>query len=316
MSFRLGGPSNARNIQKLKTVKFKIALQSARPPFLILTPVCVLLGLSTSITKEATIVVSMLFLVLIGAICAHASVNLLNEYYDFKSGLDLKTKRTPFSGGSGALPENPEMANTVLAAGLITLLITAAIGIYFTLDSDLHILPIGLLGMVLIVTYTQWLNRLPLLCLIAPGLGFGVLMVVGTHVILGAEHSKLAWLVSLVPFFLINNLLLLNQYPDMEADASVGRNTFPIAYGLKSSNIVYTIFMLAAYASILFYIIAGHIPTLSAIALLPITLSLYALIGAIRYGSKIREHPQHMSANVAATILTPLLLAISIIIGR
>ncbi len=301
---------------KTKTVKLKVALQSARPPFLILTPVCVLLGLSTSISKESPIVVSMLSLVLIGAICAHASVNLLNEYYDFKSGLDLKTNRTPFSGGSGALPENPEMANTVLAAGLITLLITAVIGIYFTIDSDLHILPIGLLGLVLIVTYTQWLNRLPLLCLIAPGLGFGVLMVVGTQVILGAEHSELAWLVSLVPFFLINNLLLLNQYPDMEADASVGRNTFPIAYGLKSSNIVYTIFMLATYISILFYIIAGYIPTLSAIALLPIALSLFALVGAVKYGSNIREHPQHMSANVAATILTPLLLAIAIIIGR
>jgi 1,4-dihydroxy-2-naphthoate octaprenyltransferase len=257
----------------------------------------------------------MLALVLIGAISAHASVNLLNEYFDFKSGLDLKTNRTPFSGGSGALPANPEMANAVLVSGLVTLLITIIIGIYFTLDSDIQILPIGLIGLVLIVTYTQWLNRLPLLCLIAPGLGFGVLMVVGTDVILGANGSELAWLVSLVPFFLINNLLLLNQYPDIEADATVGRNTFPIAFGLKSSNIVYTIFMLTTYLLILFYIVAGYIPPLAAIALLPIVFAIYALVGAVRYGSKIWEHPQHLGANVAATILTPLLLAIAIIAG-
>ena len=297
-------------------MKLKTAIQSSRPSFLVLTPVCVLLGLSTSLSVENTIFISMLPLILIGAIAAHASVNLLNEYYDFKSGLDLKTDKTPFSGGSGALPDNPEMANVVLASGLVSLFITIIIGIYFTIDSDIQILPIGLLGLALIVTYTQWLNRSPLLCLIAPGLGFGVLMVVGTHVILGAENTKLVWLVSLVPFFLINNLLLLNQYPDMKADATIGRSTFPIAFGLTISNIVYAFFMLAAYLLIIFYIIAGYIPILSVIALAPIVLSLFALIGAVKYESKIGDSPLHMAANVAASILTPLLLAISIIIGR
>jgi len=297
-------------------MKLKTALQSSRPSFLLLTPVCVLLGLSTSLYKETTIFISMLPFILIGAIAAHASVNLLNEFYDFKSGLDLKTEKTPFSGGSGALPDNPEMANVVLAAGLVSLLITIIIGIYFAIDRDIQILPIGLFGLVLIVTYTQWLNRSPLLCLIAPGLGFGVLMVVGTHVILGAANTKLVWLVSLVPFFLINNLLLLNQYPDIQADATIGRRTFPIAFGLKNSNIVYAVFMLAAYLSILFYTVAGYIPALSVIALTPIALSLYALIGAVKYGARIGDFPQHMAANVGASILTPLLLAISIIIGR
>jgi len=297
-------------------MKLKTAIRSSRPSFLILTPVCVLLGLSTSLYKETTIFISMLPFILIGAIAAHASVNLLNEFYDFKSGLDLKTEKTPFSGGSGALPDNPDMANVVLAAGLVSLLITIIIGVYFAIDRDIQILPIGLFGLALIVTYTQWLNRSPILCLIAPGLGFGVLMVVGTHVILGAANTKLVWLVSLVPFFLINNLLLLNQYPDMKADATIGRSTFPIAFGLKNSNIVYAVFMLAAYLSILFYTVAGYIPILSVIALTPIALSLYALVGAVKYGARIGDFPQHMSANVGASILTPLLLAIAIILGR
>ncbi len=41
-------------------------------------------------------------LALLGAFLAHISVNTLNEYFDFKSGLDLETIKTPFSGGSGA----------------------------------------------------------------------------------------------------------------------------------------------------------------------------------------------------------------------
>ena len=296
-------------------MQLKIVLQTVRPSFLVLTPVCVFLGLSTSFATQAQLNLFMVCLVLIGAISAHISVNTLNEYYDFKSGLDLKTEKTPFSGGSGALPNHPEMAGSVLIVGLVSLLLTVVIGVYLILDRGIQILPIGIVGAVLIVTYTQWLNRSPLLCLIAPGLGFGVLMVVGTHVILTGEYSQLPWLISLIPFFLLNNLLLLNQYPDIKADASVGRNTFPIAYGLKKSNLVYAIFMTAAYSLIVLFIVKGYIPSLSIIALIPMALSLFALVGAIKYSAAIGDFPRYMGANVAAAILTPLLLGVSIVIG-
>jgi len=252
---------------------------------------------------------------MLGAISAHIGVNTLNEYYDFKSGLDLKTAKTPFSGGSGALPGNPGVAGLTLIVGLASLLLTVAIGIYFVLERGIHVLPIGIVGVGLIITYTQWINRLPLLCLIAPGLGFGVLMVVGTHVVLGGEHSQLSWLVSLIPFFLVNNLLLLNQYPDIKADASVGRKTFPIAFGIERSNFVYASFMVAAYSLILFLIIKGYVPALGVIALIPMGLSLFALVGAVKHTLEIGGYPRYMGANVAAAVLTPLLLGISMIYG-
>jgi 1,4-dihydroxy-2-naphthoate octaprenyltransferase len=116
-----------------------------------------------------------------------------------------------------------------------------------------------------------------------------------------------------VPFFLANNLLLLNQYPDIKADASVGRKTFPIVFGMKKSNMVYSIFVLAAYSTILFYIVQGYLPKLAIIALSPIPLSLFALLGAIRHTSRIGDFPQYMGANVAAAILTPLLLGVALV---
>lgn len=296
-------------------MSLKTILQTIRPSFLVLTPVCVFLGLSTAISIQSQIDYLLFCIVLLGAISAHISVNTLNEYYDFKSGLDLKTLKTPFSGGSGALPGKPEMATAVLIIGLTTLLLTIAIGIYLALLQGLQILPIGLLGVVLIVTYTQWLNRLPLLCLIAPGLGFGILMVLGTHVILTGDYSSFAWFISLVPFFLVNNLLLLNQYPDIKADASVGRHTFPIAFGLQKSNAVYTVFLIAAYSLILFFIINGSIPNLGLIALIPMAFSLFSLSGSIKHTSNIGGFPVFMATNVAAAILTPLLLGVSIIYG-
>lgn len=293
----------------------KIVLKTIRPSFLTLTPVCVFLGFSTSLATTAPISIVNFILVLTGALFAHISVNTLNEYYDFKSGLDFKTEKTPFSGGSGALPDNPEVAKLTLALGLASLLLTILIGIYLIQKQGFQILPVGIAGVVLVVTYTQWLNRFPLLCLLAPGLGFGVLMVVGTHMVLAGANSLLPWLVALVPFFLMNNLLLLNQYPDIKADADVGRKTFPIAFGLKKSNFIYALFMAAAYSLILLLIVKGDIPKLSIIALAPLFLSLFALSGAIKYSVKIGSHPRYMAANVAAAMLTPLLLGIAIING-
>ena len=90
----------------------KYIIRSARPPFLILAPVCVFAGLAAGILNDAPVDILNAVLAFIGGILAHASVNLLNEYEDFKSGLDQKTIKTPFSGGTGNLPENPEQAKS------------------------------------------------------------------------------------------------------------------------------------------------------------------------------------------------------------
>lgn len=293
----------------------KTVLRTFRLPFLVLTPVCVLLGASIVIASHTAVDAVMIALVLTGAVAAHISVNALNEYHDFNSGLDLQTRRTAFSGGSGALPDHPEAVTAVLIAGLLSLLATIAIGGYLIAVAGTSILPIGIAGTVLVASYTQWINRSPWLCLIAPGTGFGSLMVVGTHLVLTGNVSGPIWLVSLVPFFLINNLLLLNQYPDINADASVGRKTFPIVFGINNSNIVYALFMAAAYATIVLLVANKQIPVTGLVALLPLALSLFALSGAVRYSSKIGEQPRYMAANVAAAVLTPLLLGIAIAAG-
>ena len=181
-----------------------------RLPFLILTPVCVFLGASTVVANEAVVSLSLLALVLLGALLAHISVNTLNEYFDFKSGLDLETIKTQFSGGSGALPQNPEMVGPVLAVGIASSIVLFMIGSYFVWQYGAGIVPIGITGLVIIATYTGWINKHPFLCLIAPGLGFGFLMVAGTQFVLQGEYTPLSWLVAAVPFFLVNNLLLLN----------------------------------------------------------------------------------------------------------
>jgi len=117
-------------------MKFIAITKSIRGPFLILTPVCVFLGASIVVASQISVDLQLLLLILLGTVLAHISVNTLNEYLDFKSGLDLTTTKTRFSGGSGALPENPDMANAVLTIGLVSLLATSLIGFFLPGKSD------------------------------------------------------------------------------------------------------------------------------------------------------------------------------------
>ncbi|MGE5123464.1 MAG: prenyltransferase, partial [Acidobacteriaceae bacterium] len=110
----------------------KAILGPMRVPFLILTPACVMLGIATAARAGAHLGALQIILVFVGALCTHISVNAFNEYEDYKSGLDARTERTPFSGGSGTLQANPKLADIALATALISLVILALIGIYFT----------------------------------------------------------------------------------------------------------------------------------------------------------------------------------------
>jgi 1,4-dihydroxy-2-naphthoate octaprenyltransferase len=203
--------------------KAPLWLGPARLPFLALTPACIALGLACVQWQQGAIDLLQAMLVLLGAIAAHISVNAFNEYSDFKSGLDATTQRTPFSGGSGVLPAHPELAASTRAMALGSLALCTAIGLYFVRLRGPALLPLGLAGVLLIVLYTQWITRQPWLCLVAPGLGFGPVMILGTQVALTGHYSVAAAAASAVPFFLVNNLLLLNQFPDIEADRRVGR---------------------------------------------------------------------------------------------
>lgn len=286
-----------------------------KPPFLILTPACVLLGLGTAVWTSSEPVSFVYFLlVLVGATCAHISVNAFNEYYDFKSGLDLVTKRTPFSGGSGALPKRPDMAGMALATAWATLGITTVIGLYFAAIRGMALLPLGILGLASIVAYTNWVTRHPFLCLIAPGLGFGPLMVMGTDFVLTGHYSWTAFIASMVPFFLVNNLLLLNQFPDQEADKSVGRKHLLIVAGKRKSGYVYIAMLILAYVVIGLGVYIHLMPLASLIAFLTIGFAVPVIKGVLQHAEDSDRLLPYMGMNVAINILTPVLMAVGMLI--
>lgn len=286
-----------------------------RLPFVILTPACVLVGLGTAVWSTGEVNYIYFTLALIGAIAAHISVNAFNEYFDFKSGLDHRTHRTPFSGGSGTLPEKPELARQALIVALAAIMITALIGLFFLRVRSMSLLPLGALGLLIIIAYTPWFTRNPVLCLIAPGLAFGPLMVMGTDFALTGGYSWTSLIASLVPFFLVNDLLLLNQFPDIEADQSVGRRHLPIIFGRKVSSLIYGTILLLAYLSIVLGVTLGHLPRTSLIGLLTLLIAVPVIVGVYRHAESVENLVPYLGKNVIINIATPVLFAIGLMIG-
>lgn len=299
----------------MNELRLRPLLGTARVPFLILTPACVVLGVGTAYWTSGRISLLHALLALLGATTAHVSVNALNEYVDFKSGLDFHTRRTPFSGGSGTLPERPQLAGQALTLGLISLTITALIGLYFVWIHGPALLPLGLVGLVLVVIYTPWLARVPFLCLIAPGLGFGPFMVMGTDFVLTSSYSWTAFVASLVPFFLVSDLLLLNQFPDAQPDQRVGRRHYPIVIGLRPSSIIYGAFLFFTYLSIVAGVGLHLLPTASLLGLITLVVAIPTARGAYLYAHDLEKLGPYLGLNVIINVATPVLVALGLFIA-
>ncbi len=295
--------------------QLKNILGPMRAPFLVLTPACILLGLGTAVWTSGQINIFYFILLLIGAVSAHISVNAFNEYFDFKSGLDLHTERTPFSGGSGTLPENPDMVRSTLITAIITFAVTGVIGLYFLFNIGVSLLPIGIVGLILLVVYTPYVAHSPYLSLLSPGFGFGPLMVMGTDFVLTGSYSWAAFAASLIPFFLVNNLLLLNQFPDVEADKSIGRKNLPIVLGKSTSSKVYGISLLCAYLSLALCVFIGLLPKASLIGLISIVIAVPVAIGVIKHAENMEKLIPIMGLNVILNLVTPVLVAVGLFIG-
>ncbi|OCW98593.1 prenyltransferase [Alishewanella jeotgali] len=281
----------------------------SRANFLTLTLVCILLSATASWQAGASPGWPTLLLVTLLALCAHISVNAFNEYFDFKSGLDFLTERTPFSGGSGTLVANPAASYAALAIAVISLALLIAGGLYLTLLHGWQLLLIGIPGVLIIYAYTQYLNRSPLACLLAPGIGFGLLMTLGAFWVFAQQVSMAAWLLAAIISLLVSNLLLLNQFPDVEADRQVGRRHLPIVIGRSHSASVYSLLAAASYLLLLLGVALGALPWQSLLGLLSLPLLLKILPGIFRLADKPRELAPYLGLNVLLCHLYPLLLS-------
>lgn len=290
--------------------QIKTVFLAARPNFLILSLSIVFLAVSIAKFEGAAIPIPLFVFTLLGAVLAHAAVNLLNEYQDHLSGLDFMTQKTPFSGGSGALQQNPKAAKNVINTVKIILGVLVLIGVYFIYAIGWQLLPLGVLGLALIVFYTRNITQYPWLCLISPGLAFGPVMLLSCYFVFTGQFSLLALALSLIPFFLVNNLLLLNQVPDLEADKKVGRFNILMKIGVKSSMVIFSGFILLALVVLVLSIEYFKLPKSVWIGGLAFILAIPMIKIVLTNTQQIDKLMPALTMNVIINLLTPMLIGL------
>ncbi|RUO46847.1 prenyltransferase [Pseudidiomarina aquimaris] len=290
-------------------------LKTTRPAFLLLTLVLIALAAALAVYHGQSITPHLVGMVLLGALCAHAGVNVLNEVHDAASGLDELTTRTPFSGGSGALQAHPEARRAAAIFGWLLIAVVVLLGCYFVSLRGWELLPLGLVGLVLVIAYTPLITRLPWLCLIAPGLGFGPIMLGGAYWVFTGTLTFSVFVVSLVPFLLVNNLLLLNQLPDVEADRQVQRNNVITAYGFRTANRIYRGFLVSAFLGLGALIAIEQLPPLVWISFATLPAAIWLYRGVLRTNTPLKLPPSLLAVNVILTLSIPALMAIALLLS-
>lgn len=293
-------------------MKLKIWFVETRPQFLILSVVLVFLGTSIA-WYDGAFHLGYALLAFLGLLLAHISVNTLNDYFDYKSGIDLMVKRTPFSGGSGILPAALLTPGQVLGLGVGSFLLTIPIGVYFVITRGWLLLPLLLVGGLCILLYTPFIlkTRWPEW---AAGLGLGTLPVLGAYFVQTAAYTLPTVVASIPSGILVHNLLLLNEFPDAEADRQANRKTLPIVMGVTRAGIVYSALTVLVYLWIIGGVVAGVMPAFTLIALLTLPFAIKAISGALKPQEMSKLMPA-MGNNVLVVLLTQLLLGIGYILA-
>jgi 1,4-dihydroxy-2-naphthoate octaprenyltransferase len=210
-------------------------------------------------------------LALVAGMAYHTATNLINDYYDYRQGVD----RPGTLGGSGVLVERELPARQVLLAGWAALVVGTAIGLWFVLLYGWPILAIGAAGALGAVFYTTTPGSAKYNALGEPlvFVMMGVGMVVGAYYVqTGALSWNAVW-VSLPVAFLVTAILQGNDTRDIVDDRAAGITTLAIALGPTGARAVYSLLLLGAYLSAAVLPFAGVAPWWVLLVLLTLPLA-------------------------------------------
>ena len=252
-------------------------LRVIRVRFLLASVIAVSVGLAVNWNQNNSIDIFAAILTFAGVMSLHASVDLLNDYWDFKRGIDTSTKRTKMSGGTGVLPEGLLKPSSVYRAWIAFLIIGGLIGTFFVFTDGLIIAVILAFAILSIYFYSTKI--------VDSGLAELFVVVKGTMIVLGAffiqsnQLSAEAALGGIVVGVLSSMVLFIASFPDFDADKSKGRKTLVIAAGKKKSTRIFWVFPIISLGAVIVGVSLHLFPVSSLIALIPIPLIIMAGIG-------------------------------------
>lgn len=291
----------------------KTWLRAIRVNFLALAVVLVLMGGAAAL-HSGSFRTGLFLLTMLGIVLAHASVNLFNDFSDWRSGIDANTPKTPFSGGSGILPAGLLSSTQIRLAAWITLALAFIIGLWLAAQTGWPVLLLMFIGGVTTITYTEYLSRWTLGEL-ASGIALGSLVVLGAfYVQTGTFTSTAIWMS--VPAGLLTFLLLfLNEFPDTEADLAGGRRHLVIVLGKSRAAVLYVILLIGVYLSIIAGVFFGGMPRWTLLGLLVFPLAVRVALLTLRFHRDTPRLIPVLGMNVVVVLATDFLVAAGFVAG-
>ena len=287
-------------------------LRVIRVRFLLASIIAVSVGLSLNWWQNSTFDFLDAILTFAGVMALHASVDLLNDFWDFKRGIDTKTKRTKMSGGTGVLPEGLLKPSSVYRAGVAFLIIGTVIGGYFVITDGITIAII--LGFAILSIYFYSTK------IVDSGLGEffvavkGSMIVIGTLFIQSGEITIESILAGIVVGALSSLVLFIASFPDHDADKSKGRKTLVIVAGKEKAVKLFWVFPLVSYCAIIFGVLLQVFPLLSLISFLSIPIMIKSGLGLKKHFNSVDNLFPFMSSTLMFSRLTGVLFVVSFLI--
>jgi len=295
-----------------QSLMISVWLRVIRVRFLLASVIAVMTGLALNWSQNGSIEYFDALLTFAGVMALHASVDLLNDYWDFKRGIDTKTTRTKMSGGTGVLPEGLLKPSSVYRAGVFFLVLGALIGSYFVITYGILIAII--LGFAILSIYFYSTK------IVDSGLGEffvavkGSMIVIGTFYIQSGEVNIESILAGIVIGTLSSLVLFIASFPDHDADKSKGRKTLVIKVGKDKARKLFWIFPLFAYGIIVIGVVLNYLPVLTLISLVSLPLIIKSGNGLQKNYDSVENLVPYMSSTLKFSRLTGILFVIGFLI--
>ena len=287
-------------------------LRAIRIRFLLASVIAVTTGLTISYWRTGQVDPFSGILTYIGVVFLHASVDLLNDYWDHRRGIDSTTTRTKFSGGTGVLPEKLLNPRAVYSAGIVFLILGAAIGTYFVVTKGITVAII--LGFAVAAIYFYSTS------IVNAGLGELFVAIKGAMIVLGTFYVQTTTLdpaaaqIGIIVGLLSATVLFINAFPDYAADKSGGRRTLVIVLGRRNATRVFPLFFIAAYGLIVASVLVGYATIYTLISLGSFPLALRALMQLRGKNVEANDLVPAMASTVTYSRVTGFLLAFSFLL--
>jgi 1,4-dihydroxy-2-naphthoate octaprenyltransferase len=293
----------------------KLLFLETRPHFLLLSVVLSCVGTSIA-WYDGHFDLLFFILAFLGLLLIHTSCNVLNDYFDYMSGIDRETLRTPFSGGSGFLASGALGPRSVYTLGIACFGIASGIGLFFLKVKGWTLLPILVVGGASAYFYSTHMARW-LLGEFFAGLNLGLLAVLGTYFVQSGYYSWGAFVGSLPSGILTYNLLLINEFPDVVPDRKWGRRNLVIFLGKRRASVLYLITSGLVYLCIILGVVLQLMPIGTLLGLFTIPIAFKAVRGALsKHDANGVDFLPVMGLNVTVVLATQALIALGYVLSQ